>query len=441
MAILTVAVHSRVANAGHFQAPQPADELGASYRVDALEPVLGETPDAVQILRESAAPAWSATAYERVERRIRAEWDASRIYGPVYSSVGLWLRYPLATARVGGRVLVPVLESQSLSIEGLVGSAPGRRSRRVVILIDASESSNAPIPDGADGDHGGQMALLGAERRALEGVVSRLEMERHLEVGIIAFGEGTWPIVEIGASAEAARQGLARLGREHPSGEGRSDAVCALWTAYDWLRDTPEGVDREIVLVTGADLPHSGRFVGCSGAASSESAQQACQEARNISSCPATHEFTRLDGFSDIAQLASFGRRVRGELMVTPVLFENSRNRRLYTEIARRTGGRVVRVPSARGIEELLPALVTRSITGVFARNSHTGAESSDLLSGDRQTIDGEISLAPGANDIELRIDSGGSTAGLFRFRVYSAPEGLPSPLAELAAPPPSLGD
>jgi hypothetical protein len=285
------------------------------------------------------------------------------------------------------------------------------------------------------------MTLLEAERRALEGVLSRLEQERHIELGIIAFAEGTWPIVEIGASAEAARRGLARLGREHPRGEGRSDAVCALWTAYDWLRDTPDGVDREIVLLAGADLPHSGRFLACSEAGSSESAQQACREARNVSSCPATHEFTRLDGFSDIAQLASFGRRVRGELMVTPVLFEKSRNRRLYAEVARRTGGRVVRAPSARGIEELLPALVTRRISGVFARNSHTGAESSDLLSGDRRTVEGEISLAPGANDIELRIDSGGSTAGLFRFRIYSAPEGLPSPLAELAAPPPPLTD
>ena len=130
VALLVVTAHSRVSDAGHFQDPHPADESGASYRVDALEPVLGETPDAVQIMRESAAAVWSATAYERVERRIRAEWDADRIYGPVYSSVGLWLRYPLATARVGGRVLVPVLEGGSLSIEGLVDSAPGRRSRR-----------------------------------------------------------------------------------------------------------------------------------------------------------------------------------------------------------------------------------------------------------------------------------------------------------------------
>ena len=175
------------------------------------------------------------------------------------------------------------------------------------------------------------------------------------------------------------------------------------------------------MLLTGADLPHSGRFLRCSDSLG-ESARRACDATRNRTACPASHEFSRLDGLSDIAQLASFGREVRGELVVTPVLFGGDRNQRLYTEVARRTGGRLARVPSARALQELLPALVTRRISGVFAHNRQSGVWSDDLLGPDGRILEGEIPLVPGANDIELRIASDGGSAGLFRFRVYSAP-------------------
>jgi hypothetical protein len=87
-------------------------------------------------------------------------------------------------------------------------------------------------------------------------------------------------------------------------------------------------------------------------------------------------------------------------------------------------------------VEELLPALVTRRIKGVFARNRRTGRESGDLLAGDGRTVVGEIPLAPGANDIELRIEGKTGIAGLFRFRVYSASRELVGVPADVAVSP-----
>jgi hypothetical protein len=44
----------------------------------------------------------------------------------------------------------------------------------------------------------------------------------------------------------------------------------------------------------------------------------------------------------------------------------------------------------------------------------------------------GELPLAPGANDIELRVESDRGTAALLRFRIYAAPRFLERFLAEL---------
>ena len=411
--------HSR---AGDNTSWEPAEvDLGDTYRADVLEPVrLDRDREDIQILREPGAAEWPAGIHALLEQRIRSGWDPNLLYGPVFSSVGLWLQYPLATTRIGGRVLIPVLEDGALQVRGNLVAARSDRGRRVVILVDASENANSAVPMALD-TGAEEMSLLQAERRALAHLVEA-GVGEDAEFGILAFGEGTWPIVELGASGEARRRGLARFELEHPRGEGRSDAVCALWTAADWLRRSPDGVDREIVLLTGTDLPHSGRFLRCSDSLG-ESAQRACNATRNRTACPANHEFSQLDGLSDIAQLASFGREIRGELVVTPVLFGGDRNQRLYSEVARRTGGRLVRVPSARELEELLPALVTRSITGVFARNQQSGISSADLLGPDGRILEGEIPLVPGANDIELRIATERGSAGLFRFRVYSAPE------------------
>ncbi len=417
--LLIVAVWASVSGAADFDQAQQAVGLDDTYRADVLEPVrLDQAGEDIQILREPGTAKLPAGVHALLEQRIRTGWDPNQLYGPVYSSVGLWLRYPLVTARVGGRVLIPVLDDGALRVRGSLEAPRSGRGRRVVILVDTSESANAPVPVTL-GSGAGQLSLLKAERRALANLVTGVAGDA-VEFGILAFGEGTWPVVELGAPAEARLRGLAQFEREHPEGEGRSDAVCALWTAADWLRRAPEGVDREIVLLTGADLPHSGRFLRCSDSLG-ESARRACDATRNRTACPASHEFSRLDGLSDIAQLASFGREVRGELVVTPVLFGGDRNQRLYTEVARRTGGRLARVPSARALQELLPALVTRRISGVFAHNRQSGVWSDDLLGPDGRILEGEIPLVPGANDIELRIASDGGSAGLFRFRVYSA--------------------
>ena len=419
-----------LSGAGNPAVREPAASLEDRYRADVLEPVrLDQGPEDVQILREPGTAKWPAGTHALLEQRIRSGWDPNQLCGPVYSSVGLWLRYPLVTARIGGRVLIPVLDHGALGVRGSLEPPGSGRRRRVVILVDTSESANAAVPL-AVGSVAGPLSLLEAQRRALANLVSGVAGQ-DAEFGIIAFGEGTWTVVDLGAPEEERRQGLARFEQEHPRGGGRSDAVCALWTAADWLRQSPDGVDREIVLLTGTDLPHSGRFLRCSDSLG-ESAKRTCDAARNRTPCPASHEFSRLDGISDITQLASFGREVRGELVVTPVIFGGDRNQRLYTEVARRTGGRLVRVPSARGLEELLPALVTRSISGVFATNRQSGIRSDDLLGPDGRLLEGQIPLVPGANDIELRIATNGGTAALFRFHVYSTPG--PHPLTPIGS-------
>ena len=68
---------------------------------------------------------------------------------------------------------------------------------------------------------------------------------------------------EPGAPLETVRARLREFREARPRGEGRTDTVCALWTAVEWLDSTPRGVGREIVLLTDGDMPHSGRFVRC----------------------------------------------------------------------------------------------------------------------------------------------------------------------------------
>jgi hypothetical protein len=244
--------------AADFGQTHPAVGLEDTYRADVLEPVrLDRGEQDIQILRERGAREWPAGVQAVLEQRIRRGFDTDQLYGPVYSSVGLWLRYPLATARIGGRVLIPVLDDGAIQVRGSLVARRVFQRRRVVILVDASESANTPIPI-AVGSSAGELSLLQAELRALANLVAG-GAGADVELGILAFGEGPWPVVELGAPLEAMPEALARFEREHPGGEGRSDAVCALWTAADWLRGAPESVEREIVLLTGTDLPHSGR--------------------------------------------------------------------------------------------------------------------------------------------------------------------------------------
>jgi hypothetical protein len=385
------------------------------YRAD-LQPVVeARVPDEVELLL-AAGQRWPEVVRAELGDRVRAEWPAGRAYGPLIASVGVELRWPLVTARRGSAVQVPIVDSVELPIEGRLLLPEDAGPRRVVVLVDASSSANSPVDFEAAGGSHERISVLEAERRALEHLVDALSGD-WLEFGLIAFGESTWPVAEPGASAESLRAALARFRAERPEGEGRTDAICALWTAWDWLDDTPHGVARQIVVLTDGDAPVSGRFEAGSG--------------RNASSCPASHSLAG-EGPSDPLALLRFARRAHGDVSITPLVFEPERRAQAWSQVAERAGGRVVRVPGPEAIDAVLPALVAGRIARATARNTTTGAASGDLLQADRSSLAGSLPLAPGANDVELRVESDRGVAALLRFRVYSAPHELERALAEL---------
>ncbi|MFI5316744.1 MAG: VWA domain-containing protein [Myxococcota bacterium] len=391
----------------------------AGYRADLLPGVVPGAPDQVELLFGPGARAWPVSVRADFGDRVRAEWPVERSYGAVVASLGAELRWPLVTAQQSGAVLIPVVESGRIAIDGRLILPSARGPRRVVVLLDASSSANElasfEAPDGTRE----RVSVLEAERRALEHLVDGLQGD-WLEFGVIAFGESTWPIAAPGASAAELRAALARFRSERPVGEGRTDAVCALWTAWDWLDDSPRGVTREIVVLTDGDAPFSGRFL--------DGAQ------RNASACPASHPLSLGGGTSDPLQFVSFARHVHGEATVTPLIFEPERRALPWRQLAERSGGRLVRVPGPAAIDAVLPALVASRIERAVARNATTGAVSGDLLAPDRVSLSGALELAPGPNDVELAVESDRGTAALFRFRIYSAPDERARAPAELRA-------
>jgi hypothetical protein len=275
--------------------------------------------------------------------------------------------------------------------------------------------------------------VLEAERRALDRLLEVVDPTR-VEVGIAAFGETTHPIVAPGTPPAEARARLADFWRAHPEGEGRTDTVCALWLARDWLVLAPEGYGREVVLLTDGDLPHSGRFLDCGPARRRGGAkgEARCEEQRNRTVCPATSQPRYSDGSSDLVQLSAFARRARGDVDVHALVFEPDRAARPYRELAERTGGRLARVPSAEAIEAALPALALREIRGVHARNATTGEATDDLYDATSGSFEGSLRLVPGPNDVEIRVEGERGPAGLYRYRVYSLPGHLERTLARL---------
>ncbi len=414
-----------------YERPEPPGH--DPYPADALDPVRVGMPEAIELLREPGAPPWPARLEQELAQRVRAEWPVDRIYGAVFANLGVTLRWPLVTAQSRGSVIVPVVNGLELPIEGALALARADGPRRVVVLVDASASANATTAFHAGESAAERVSVLEAERRALDHLVE-LSADDWLELGVIAFGETTWPVAEPGLPIGELRAALARFRVEHPRGEGRTDAVCALWTAREWLDSTPSGVAREIVVLTDGDAPFSGRFLDCEGEGRSLSDEgaAACEARRNATSCPASHVWSRADGSSDMVQMASFARRSRGELTVHPLLFETDRSARLWRQVASSTGGRLVRVPGPEAIEMALPTLVSSRIRAVVARNATTGAERSDLLQADRVRLAGALALVPGANEIEIEVESDRGTAALFRFRVYAAPAQRERWLAEL---------
>ena len=397
-----------------------ADPVGApTYRADLLPAVEPGAPEEVELVFGPGRPAWPGDLQADFGSRVRAAWPGDLGYGAVLASLGADLRWPLVTARHGGAVLVPVVEGRRLDVDGRLLLPAARGPRRVIVLIDASSSANELATfERADGTHE-RVSVLEAERRSLDHLVDGLRSD-WLEFGVIAFGETTWPIVEPGASVSEMRAALARFRAERPAGEGRTDAVCALWTAWDWLEDAPSGVEREIVVLTDGDAPFSGRFA--------DGAQ------RNQSACPASHRLSRGEGASDPLQMVRFARRLHGDVKVTPLIFEPERRALPWRQLAERSDGRLVRVPGPEAIDAVLPALVASRIERAFARNATTGSESGDLLQPDRTRLLGALELAPGPNDVELVVESDRGTAALFRFRIYSQPGGLERELAELRA-------
>lgn len=398
-----------------------------SYRADALAVVGPGVPEQVDLLLAEDA-AWPQPAREALAERVRREWPDGRSYGPVYSGVGLYVDYPLVTTRIGRRVIVPVLESPSIRISGRLQLRRDEAApRRVVLLLDASSSANALTRfENADGS-AEQIPVLEAEQRAIAHLLDLLG-DDGLQFGVIAFGEQTWPIVEPGASMQTVRHRLDEFRSAHPRGEGRTDTVCALWTAVEWLDSAPAGVGREIVLLTDGDTPHSGRFTRCDRG--SREARVRCEARRNQSPCPARRGIG--GERSDEVQMARLGRSVRRRLRISPVVFEYDRRARPYRVLAEDTGGEFVQVPSAQGIEVALPPLVAGRIRGVYAYNLATGERSEDLLTREVSTFEGVLPLAAGANDLELRVESDRGTAALLRFRVYHARDHLARYLAGL---------
>jgi hypothetical protein len=435
LAALLAALPSPAHPARRDDAPKPlvVEDFYRPFPSEALGTVAaGEVPGRIEVLPPRGVGSWPDDLRHGLARRIRDEWGGGVQYGVVHGGVALWLAHPLVTASLGDRVLVPVLPDASLALRGTLALPDDERPRRVVLLLDASSSANAPVlfkePDGRVE----RLSVLEAERRAIERLIDALDPAR-VELGVIAFGETTMPLVPPGASADDMRAALDRFRRERPQGEGRTDTVCALRLAREWLESTPGGADREIVMLTDGDTPYSGRFRDCDYARrAGRGAREKCEVERNQSACPAEHSFRESDGTSDVVQLVSFARAVRGELAVHPLLFEPDRPGRVYRDLALRTGGRVSRVPSPEAIEAALPALVARRIRGVFAHNRTTGATSGDLYLGVEGRFEGSLPLVPGANDVELRVEGDRGTAGLLRFRIYSEPGLLERYLAEL---------
>jgi hypothetical protein len=414
------------AQARNREHPHAAEPPGLEpYRADLAALVPPGAPDGVELVFGPGARRWPEELRADLGERIRAGWPRDESYGPLQSSVGVELRWPLVTAPRGEDVLVPVVEAGRISIEGRLQLAETTGPRRVVVLVDASSSANGVTGAGSE------ETALAAERRALDHLVDALGSD-WLEFGVIAFGENTWSVAEPGTSAAELRESLARFASEHPQGEGRTDAVCALWTAWDWLESTPNGVSREIVVLTDGDTPFSGRFFDCEASHGVKADPAGCEAHRNRQVCPASHHFSRSDGASDVMQLVHLTRHIGDDVKVTPLIFEPERRALAWQQLAERTGGRLVRAPGPEAIDAVLPALVGSRIASVRARNVTTGAESGDLLQADRSHIAGELALAPGANDVELVVDSDRGAAARYRYRIYAAPGELERALAEL---------
>jgi hypothetical protein len=329
--------------------------------------------------------------------------------------------------------LVPVVADTELPIRGVVELPYPPGSRRVILVLDASGSANARTLLHTTAGIVRRMSVLEAERLGLRQLLAVFE-RGEIELGVVVYGETTRPLAKPGTPIHEIREKLERWEESVPRGSGRTDLVCALELARDWLRDTPSEVAREIFLLTDGDLPHSGRFTDCRavGRRGNKSARAVCESRRNTKPCPASHRFLTRNGYSDEIQLERFGRRARKDLTVYPLVFDPTRSSRPYRELADVTGGEFFRIPSGEALEAALAALIARRVLSVHVSNERTGERTADLLDPTTGHFEGVLSLAPGPNDVLLTVEGERGPAALYRFRVYAEPDYLQRALADL---------
>ena len=353
-----------------------------------------------------------------LEQQLLAEWPAAPAYGSLEGGVALTLEPPLGNFSLAGGVAVPIVAGAPLEIAGRVGRAVDAERRRVVIIVDASASSNAPVEEAGQGAG----SVLAIEREALRRVLEslpRLNQRETLEVGIVAFGETTWEVAQPTSDYPALLAALDEFEAAHPVGHGRTDTGCALWPAFERLDHRNPGTDNEIVLLTDGDLPHSGRFLDCS-ARRSERERRVCMARRNRTSCPAPARVRSKGRSSDLRELNRLTRLFAGRARVSPVVFQASRRTNAYSRLARGTRGTAIEATSIGALTTALGPSVLGRVDSVLAQNLTSGTRASDLLGPDG-VLSGALPLVAGANDVELFVDAGMGRSARYRFRVYSA--------------------
>jgi hypothetical protein len=373
--------------AAPVSATEPSAYLQELYRADVLRSLPTGAPTAVSMIPPADSPSWPAVLRVALEERIRREWQSDRMYGALSTRIAVWLRYPLVTANVGGRVLVPVLSQPELPIRGRFDLPALRGPRRVILVIDSGTDT---------------------AQRAIEPLLASLVGES-LELGIVAAGEGAIPVAKPDISGVRLRPKLeafaaGRLPMRHPG-----DLECALALADDWLRDTPSGLTREIVVIAAS--------------------RPAPAPGTKPVTCPAAERLAAEEG----SQLAALGRRLRHAVKISALVLGPLPDAQPYRARVEQSDGQLGNVASVEALQRELALLVLGSVRGVYARNLHTESQTGNLQRGGSGEFEGSIALVAGANDVELRVESGPGTAALFRFRVYAADPKLKQLLAELA--------
>lgn len=406
------------AEARSSDATDPNAVIEEGVRAERLG-TLGGSAQEVLLLPEGGPDSWPADLRRDLEERVIAEWDESLEYGVVEPGVGARLQYPLVTARMGARVIVPVVEGHELPVRGELDLLFGLAQRRLALLVDTSSSTNAQ-----QGRSGGVADRpFHAEWEAVERVY-QVAAREPIDISVIAFGHRARAVVPPDTPVEDATAAVARYRKANPRGHGRTDSVCALWMGREWLEQAPDDVEKHLVILTDGAEPDSGRFPGCRLAKKigGGAAEWVCRLTRNRSECPAEHELDPKDGASDWDQVENFAEELPEEIHLHALLFGPGNDLERYELFADRAAGRSRTVLGPAAIDEALLDVVGHEVLGVYAMNETNGEQTRDILGRDGRGFEGVLSLDSGANDIILRVEKTDGTT-LFRFRVYAEPE------------------